>query len=104
MAGYHWGPVTPSTTDGATLFHFNDFKRLLANREILIYIIDLQSQRQRSIKLCYTKDFNSLQYSHLFANWEVVYTEAEISEDKYEECGVSYCYEPIHILEKPKKI
>lgn len=43
-----------------------------------------------------------MQYSQLFANWEVVYTEAEISEEKQKECGAIYCYEPIHILEKPK--
>ncbi len=43
---------------------------------------------------------NSLQYSHLFANWEVVYTDAVIDEDKYKENGFVYGYEPIHILEK----
>jgi hypothetical protein len=41
------------------------------------------------------------QYSHLFANWEVVYTEAVISEDKAKDCGAIYCYQPVHILRKP---
>jgi len=45
-------------------------------------------------------------YSHLFANWEVVYTEAKMFKDgpntkaKDKPCLTSFCYEPIHILEK----
>jgi hypothetical protein len=42
-----------------------------------------------------------LQYSHLFANWEVVYTEAQIDDEMWKACGDIYCYQPIHILKKP---
>ncbi len=47
------------------------------------------------------------QFAHLFANWEVVHTDAKMFKDgpntkaKDKPCLPSYCYEPIHILEKP---
>ena len=44
---------------------------------------------------------DTIQYSHLFANWNVVYTEDQINDEMWKECEVKYCYEPIHILEKP---
>jgi hypothetical protein len=39
------------------------------------------------------------QYAHLFSNWDVVYTEAQINNDVFESYGV--LYQPVHILEKP---
>ena len=41
------------------------------------------------------------QLSHLFANWEVIYTEANFEENIHESSGLFY--QPIHILEKPTR-
>ena len=54
-------------------------------------------------------------YSHLFANWDQIYTEAEMfkngPETHYKDVPCKEndammhafcCYEPVHVLEKPK--
>lgn len=55
--------------------------------------------------------YGAIQFSHLFANWKVVYTEAELFKDgirtKQEDAPcdpMSMCYQPVHVLEKEAAI
>ncbi len=57
------------------------------------------------------KIYGPLQYSHLFANWDQIYTEAKMYKkgrnttqaDSFceEDESIFYCYEPLHVLQKP---
>ena len=56
------------------------------------------------------KLYGPIQFSHLFANWNVVYTEAKMFKDGIRTkerdlpCTPGFmCYQPVHILEKEKE-
>jgi hypothetical protein len=42
--------------------------------------------------------YGPVMFSHLFANWNQVYTENDFS--NFNKTGCNYCYEPLHVLEK----
>lgn len=56
--------------------------------------------------ICFQMTFNAariygpLMFSHLFANWNVIYTEAIMGDEEVKKCGLIWCYQPVHILEK----